>query len=71
MTCENTVTLPVFIILLPCCVFTFSIIYSIYLFACFLFTTISIMVGDNFFDKVQVVVYNVWQQNYYFNFNRA
>ena len=29
------------------------------------------MVGDNFFDKEQVFVYNVWQRNYYFNINRA
>ena len=29
------------------------------------------MVGDNFSDKEQVFVYNVWQRNYYFNVNRA
>ena len=27
--------------------------------------------GDNFFNKEQVFVYNVWQRNYYFNFNRG
>ena len=56
---KNTLTLLVFIILLPFCVFTFFRYLLFYLMVRFLFTTISIVVGDNFFDKEQVFVYNV------------